>query len=101
MNTIKEHVRVDCDLSFASFYSSLEQFKEKFGFLPDTLRIGLDNIDTTKTILRNIEPQDYDKFKDEIDLNFSFKLNEDFPSYYWEVSKIKNNTEYILYSNGA
>lgn len=89
------------DLSFTAFFTLLESFKKKFGFLPDTLKIGLDNLDIAKDILKHIEPQDYEAIKDKIDLNFNFKLDDNFPYYYWEISKIIDDMEYILYSEGA
>ena len=101
MNILKQHLTIDNDLSFVSFYCSLEQFKERFGFLPDTLKIGLDNLDVAKSILKHIEPKDYEELKDKIDLRFIFKLDENFKKYYWEVSKMVGDVEYILYSEGA
>lgn len=101
VNIIKEKVLIDYDLTFTSFFTSLQAFKEKFNLLPDTLKIGLDNLGVAKSILKHIEPQDYETIKDKIDLDFRFKLDEKSPDYYWEISKIVGDIEYILYSNGA
>ena len=101
MSEIRKKIHIDCDLSFCSFYSALDEFNKEFNVLPNTLKVGLDNLNTAKNILKHIDPQDYKIIKDKIDLGFGFELDKNFEEYYWEVSKVVGDKKYILYSNGA
>lgn len=99
----EERVSVDLhtDLCFTNFYVSIENFNKKFGFIPNKLTVGICYIDIAKQIIKFIEPTDYEQIKDKINLEFQFELNKDFPKDYWEISGVKDNKKYILYSKGA
>ena len=101
MEIKKESPPVDCDLTFTSFYSILEVFKDRFDFLPKILRVSLIYLDTAKALMHNLLPQDYKDIKDKIDLGFELHLDENYPAFYWQVEGIKDNIKHIIYSNGA
>ena len=97
----KEKISIDCDLSFVSFSFMIKEFNNKYKFLPNCIRISVNLLDVAKSILKHIEPKDYQEIKDKIDLGFSFEMNTDFPDYYWQLEGIKDDEKYIIYSLGA
>ncbi len=103
-NVIKIQVSVECDLTYCSLKSAIEEFIERFGFSPGWFNVNV-SIEGLLSSLRIQRMLDSFRHKilipPKIQHKVYFVCDRNLSPDAWEINAWKDSNKYILYSNGA
>jgi len=90
VETFKEQLFPDCDLTYTALAHAHSLFIKKYGFQPQGISVSIEALPSALTMRIGMPYKEW-----------FIACDRDYPKFYWQIEGYQKGNQHIVYSNGA